>query len=111
MSQGGASDEERVREEPLTAAADAPTQGQGSAAGAADAPSQGHDSAAAATDVPSQGQGSAAAQGSQGSRTKKARSQTKWPTDVKVVGEVNDEGLPLDHNVSTRLSRVCGLAA
>jgi hypothetical protein len=27
------------------------------------------------------------------------------------VGEVNDEGLPLDTKVNTRLSRVCGLAA
>jgi hypothetical protein len=26
------------------------------------------------------------------------------------VGEVNDEGLPLDMRVNTRLSRVCGLA-
>jgi hypothetical protein len=27
------------------------------------------------------------------------------------VGEVNDEGLPLDLRVNMRLSRVCGLAA
>jgi hypothetical protein len=27
------------------------------------------------------------------------------------VGEVNDEGLPLDKTVNTRLSRVCGLVA
>jgi hypothetical protein len=27
------------------------------------------------------------------------------------VGEVNDEGVPLDTTVNTRLSRVCGLAA
>jgi hypothetical protein len=27
------------------------------------------------------------------------------------VGEVNDEGLPLDTRVNTRLYRVCGLAA
>jgi hypothetical protein len=27
------------------------------------------------------------------------------------VGEVNDEGLPLDTRVNMRLSRVCGLAA
>jgi hypothetical protein len=26
------------------------------------------------------------------------------------VGEVNDEGVPLDTTVNTRLSRVCGLA-
>ena len=45
-----------------------------------------------------------------GSQTKKPRSQTTWSTDVKVVGEVNDEGLPLDSEISTRLSRVCGLA-
>jgi hypothetical protein len=34
-----------------------------------------------------------------------------WPTDVMSVGEVNDEGLPLDMIVNTRLSRVCGQAA
>jgi hypothetical protein len=33
-----------------------------------------------------------------------------WPTDVMSVGEVNDEGVPLDTTVNTRLSRVCGLA-
>jgi hypothetical protein len=27
------------------------------------------------------------------------------------VGEVNDEGLPLDMRVNTRLSRVCGVGA
>jgi hypothetical protein len=27
------------------------------------------------------------------------------------VGKVNDEGVPLDMTVNTRLSRVCGLAA
>jgi hypothetical protein len=27
------------------------------------------------------------------------------------VGEVNDEALPLDTRVNTRLSKVCGLAA
>jgi hypothetical protein len=32
------------------------------------------------------------------------------PTDVTSVGEVNDEGVPLDMTVNTRLSRVCGLA-
>jgi hypothetical protein len=32
-----------------------------------------------------------------------------WPTDVMSVGEVNDEGVPLDMTVNTRLSRVCGL--
>jgi hypothetical protein len=34
----------------------------------------------------------------------------KWPTDIINVGQVNDEGVPLDTNVNTRLSRVCGLA-
>jgi hypothetical protein len=34
-----------------------------------------------------------------------------WSTDVMSVGEVNDEGVPLDMTVNTRLSRVCGLAA
>jgi hypothetical protein len=34
-----------------------------------------------------------------------------WPTDVMSVGEVNDEGVPLDTRVNMRLSRVCGLAA
>jgi hypothetical protein len=33
-----------------------------------------------------------------------------WPTDVMSVGEVNDEGVPLDMTVNTRLSRICGLA-
>jgi hypothetical protein len=27
------------------------------------------------------------------------------------VGEVNDEGIPLDMTINTRLSRVCGLGA
>jgi hypothetical protein len=34
-----------------------------------------------------------------------------WPIDVMSVGEVNDEGVPLDITVNTRLFRVCGLAA
>jgi hypothetical protein len=34
----------------------------------------------------------------------------KWSTDVMNVGQVSDEGVPLDMEVSTRLSRVCGLA-
>jgi hypothetical protein len=34
-----------------------------------------------------------------------------WLTNVMSVGVVNDEGLPLDMRVNTRLSRVCGLAA
>jgi hypothetical protein len=39
------------------------------------------------------------------------RSQMMWSTDVMSVGEVNDEGIPLNTTVDTRLSRVCGLAA
>jgi hypothetical protein len=34
-----------------------------------------------------------------------------WLTDVMSVGEVNDEGVPLDTIVNMRLSRVCGLTA
>jgi hypothetical protein len=34
-----------------------------------------------------------------------------WPIDVMSVGEVNDEGVPLDMILNTRLSRVCGLVA
>jgi hypothetical protein len=34
-----------------------------------------------------------------------------WPTDVMKVGHVNDEGVPLDMDVNTTLSKVCGLAA
>jgi hypothetical protein len=34
-----------------------------------------------------------------------------WPTDVMIVGEVNDEGLLLYTKVNMRLSRVCTLAA
>jgi hypothetical protein len=34
-----------------------------------------------------------------------------WPTDIMSVGEVNDEGVPLNTTVNMRLSRVCGLAA
>jgi hypothetical protein len=34
----------------------------------------------------------------------------KWPTDVMNVGLVNDEGVPLDMAVNTRLCRVYGLA-
>jgi hypothetical protein len=33
-----------------------------------------------------------------------------WSTDVMSVGEVNDEGVPLDTTENVRLSRVCGLA-
>jgi hypothetical protein len=35
----------------------------------------------------------------------------RWPTNVKNVGQVNDEGVPLDKEINTRLSRVCGLAS
>jgi hypothetical protein len=35
----------------------------------------------------------------------------RWPIDIKNVGQVNDECVPLDNEISTRLSRVCGLAA
>jgi hypothetical protein len=35
----------------------------------------------------------------------------RWPIDVKNVGQVNDEGVPLDKKINTRLSRVYGLAA
>jgi hypothetical protein len=34
-----------------------------------------------------------------------------WSMDIMSVGEVNDEGIPLDTTVNTRLIRVCGLAA
>jgi Fe2+ transport system protein B len=33
------------------------------------------------------------------------------PIDVMNIGQVNDEGVPLDMEVNTRLSRVCGLAS
>jgi hypothetical protein len=42
---------------------------------------------------------------------RKLRSCTTWPTDVMSVGEVNDEGVPLDTTMNTRLSRIYGLAA
>jgi hypothetical protein len=35
----------------------------------------------------------------------------RWPIDVKNVGQVNDEGVPLDKGINTRLSKVYGLAA
>jgi hypothetical protein len=34
-----------------------------------------------------------------------------WPMDVMSIGDANDEGVPLDMTVNTRLSRVCGLSA
>jgi hypothetical protein len=33
----------------------------------------------------------------------------RWPAYVKNVSQVNDEGLPLDSEINTRLSMVCGL--
>jgi hypothetical protein len=33
-----------------------------------------------------------------------------WPMNVMSIGEVNDEGVPLDTTLNMRLSRVCGLA-
>jgi hypothetical protein len=35
----------------------------------------------------------------------------KWPTDVMIVGQVNDEGVPLDTKMNMILPRVCVLAA
>jgi hypothetical protein len=35
----------------------------------------------------------------------------KWSTNVKNVGQVNGDGLPLDKEINMRLSRICGLAA
>jgi hypothetical protein len=35
----------------------------------------------------------------------------RWSTTVKNVGQVNDEGVHLNNEISIRLSRVCGLAA
>jgi hypothetical protein len=35
----------------------------------------------------------------------------KWLTNIMNVGQINDEGVPLDTEVNTRLPRVCGLAA
>jgi hypothetical protein len=34
-----------------------------------------------------------------------------WLTNIMSVGEVNDEGVPLDTIVNMRLSRVCDVAA
>jgi hypothetical protein len=34
-----------------------------------------------------------------------------WPTDIMSVGQMNDEGVPLDTTVNMRLSKVCGLVA
>jgi hypothetical protein len=33
-----------------------------------------------------------------------------WPIDIMSVGQVNDEGVPLDMIVNMRLSMVCGQA-
>jgi hypothetical protein len=45
------------------------------------------------------------------SRQWKPMSQTKWPTYIKNVGEVNDDILPLNKEINMRLYRVCSLAA
>jgi hypothetical protein len=34
-----------------------------------------------------------------------------WSTDIMSIGEINDEGIPLDTIVTTKLSKVCSLAA
>jgi hypothetical protein len=34
-----------------------------------------------------------------------------WSTDIMSIGEINDEGIPLDTIVTMRLSGVCSLAA
>jgi hypothetical protein len=34
-----------------------------------------------------------------------------WPTYIMSVSEVNDECVPLDTTINTRLSRVCDLAS
>jgi hypothetical protein len=34
----------------------------------------------------------------------------RWLIDIKNVGQINDEGVPLDKEINMRLSRVCGLA-
>jgi hypothetical protein len=35
----------------------------------------------------------------------------RWPIDVKNVDQVNNKGVPLDKEINTRFSRVCGLVA
>jgi hypothetical protein len=55
--------------------------------------------------------GGSASETTMASKKRKARSQIMWPTDVMNVGEVNEDGQPLDQHTLTRLSRVCGLAA
>ena len=47
------------------------------------------------------------ASGSRASR--KPRGETRWPSDTLIVREADDEGVPLDPLVHTRLKRVCGL--
>jgi hypothetical protein len=42
---------------------------------------------------------------------RKKRSQTTWPSDVKICGRVNCETAPEDPSVIVRLGWVCGLAA
>ena len=47
--------------------------------------------------------------GSQEDSWKMSRGETKWPTDVLTVEEVNNEGIPMDKTTHTRFKRVCGL--
>jgi hypothetical protein len=59
-------------------------------------------------------QGSVATVGSPSwitSHQRKPWSHTKWPTNIKHVGEVNENDLPLYKEINIRLSRVCGLGA
>jgi hypothetical protein len=44
------------------------------------------------------------------SHHRKSRSQMRWPTNIKNVGQVNDEGFLVDKEISMRLSKVCALA-
>jgi hypothetical protein len=34
-----------------------------------------------------------------------------WPTDIINIGQVMDEGVPIEIEVNTRLPRVCGLVS
>jgi hypothetical protein len=34
-----------------------------------------------------------------------------WPMEIMSVGEVNDEGIPLDTTMNMRLFKICGLSA
>jgi hypothetical protein len=61
----------------------------------------------AATEWPSRSQLGA----STSRASRKKRSQTTWPSDVKSCGRVNSEAAPEDPSIKVRLGRVCGLAA